>query len=579
MTSVEDRFDAEVIAALLAQFDVTRVEDPAGASEFCDALQKRLDEDTIDQDESERAHMQADVWFIQGMLSYTRGDLDGTIELLELSIDCSQRVGYTRRHILGLRSIALCYENAGRQDDSTVHIFDALDRAHALGDDHTLALVSHTLTSLYQSQGAWDQMHESALRTCEFAERVNDQALLSRSYAAVGITLGYIRRPDEGLVWIDRAAALLVEGQQPITDQFIRINRLFLLRGARRSDEALELAIQLESAIAEVPAAEAARLAVLLAQVHLDADDLDRSQQMLERAEQIGQDVQLTSHLIGYLSVAAKLYEAKGDYPRALETMRAYIKLEDELHGRTARARVIALERHFATEIATKTEEIQHLRTVELVTKNNQLSDLIHETDEILHVVVHDLRNPLAAAQLLGESLMIDLKDHIDDDALAQLDSIRSASVEMRETIDLLALQETPTAAPTSAPLSVSDAVRTAVSKAQERSAARGVVIEANISDVDLLVDAVLLRRSLDDVMEAAIAFGAAGSSLSVGCIPVEDGAVQITITSAIQFTEGRLGADGLYLARRLIQRMNGSIVLSASSEDPPHTATIRLRG
>lgn len=577
MHNVEDRFNENDVAALLVQFDVTRPEDPAGAAEYCDAFHDWIEaggaNGSIAGPDLER--MRADLWFMQGMLCHIQGDLEGALDLLQNSIDHCKSNGYTRRHILALRSIAMCFENAGAQADSTRCIFEALDRANALGDARILALVSLTLTALYQAQGAWTQVLESAMRTCEIAERVDDRDLLSRTYSGVGVALAYVGRADEGFAWLDRAAALVPDGTQPLAEIYLNLNRMFLLRRAGRIDESVALANRQAEVITQISSADAARLGVLIADIYLAAGDLDGAEKMLQSASKAAQSERMTAHLIGFYKTSAKLYEAKGDTHRALEMMRSYVENNREVRGRNAQTRLVALERHFASELADKIEEIHHLRTVELVEKNTQLSDLIHEKDEILHVVVHDLRNPLTAVELLAESLTIDLRDQINEDAASQLESIRSAATEMRNTIGTLLVSHR--AESLSDPVPVSTAVRLAVAQAREQSVERDISIEGMITDVDVSVDRALLQRSLDDVLWNAIETTSPGSFVGVAVDPTESGA-RITITGDVQFDDHFSGGRSLYIARRLIERMNGSIELSVSFEEARHIATIDFR-
>lgn len=565
------------IAALLVQFDGTGPTDPAEAVRFCDELESWLNEHAVEGTASGAEHQKqrADLWFMQGMLCQRRGELEAALVLLEKSIDQSKLAHYSRRHILGLRSLSMCFETAGMQAQSTRCILEALDLADNDGDTHTLALVSHALTALYQAQGAYAQMLESALRTRELAERVDDSNLLIRVYSSVGVALARLGRVDEGFSWIDRAAALPVDESEPLVTVYFGLNRMLLLRFAGRIEEAAELADDYVDLIDDIPSADAARLAVLIAEIHLDVGHLEAAEDMLDRAALVARSEQMTSHLIDYYAAAANLNEAKGDPKTALGMIRRHNTLAEEIRGREAESRLVALERHSANEIASKTEEIHHLRTVELVEKNRQLSDLVHQKDEILHVVAHDLRNPLAAAQLLGESLMFDLRGKVGADSFERLEFVRDAAIEMRDTIDtLLDSQQTGLA---SDPAMVSTAVEGVIRDANPRCEARGVIIDLQGSDVDVMVDSALLRRALDDLLSNAVESVAPGNAVRISVDRTTRGA-RITLSgNDIIFDARDGGGRGLYIARRLIERMNGSLSVDAAGSESP-TAVIELR-
>ncbi len=560
----------EEIAALVDQLDGTGPADPDAAIEFCDAVATSLTSLPTDQQDQ---HRWADLWFMRGVLSQIRGDIDQATTLLQRSIDVSKQVGYDRREILGLRALAMCFDNAGRPADSTQTIFEALDRANEFGDDLTLAHVSHALTVMHQTQGAHEQMLESALRNCAIAEQAGDVSLLSRVYCSVGIAYARLGRAEEGFVWIDRADALPLDPGQPLIQTYLVLNRMLLLRFAGRLDEAVVLAEQVAAATTTMTSVDAARLAIFIADIHLDMGNLERAEVMLDRAAP--DDANHTAaHLIEYYATAAQLYEAKGEAARALEMLHRQVSLDYRVRGSEAQARLVGLERRYAAELAAKTQELHHLRTVELVEKNQQLSDIVHQKEEILHVVAHDLRNPLAAAQLLGESLLADLQGTLDVDALERLGSISTAAVEMRRTIDTLVADSTGT---TQSPTPVGTVVRLAVAHAAATSAERGVAIEDTIEDVDLMVDGALLRRSLDDVLSNAIETTREGSAVKVTVGPTDLG-VAITVAGDIRFDDHFAGGRSLYIARRLVERIRGSITLSLAIEEARHVATIDLR-
>lgn len=563
--------------SLLVEFDGIGPTDPTAASQFCSSVEAWLESDeAAEQPADYRNHVLADVWFMQGMLHHAAGDLDGAISHLQRSIDQSKKIGHVRRHILGLRSIAVCFEDAGLQADSTRSIFEALDLAEDLGDAMVLALVSHALTALYQAQAAYTQMLESAMRTAEFADRSGDDVMRLRAYSGVGIAFAFDGRPNEGFMWNDRAAAIAIAGGLTRIASFIDFNHMFLLQRAGRIDEAVRYADMRSEATSLLPTALAAAISVIMAEVYLEAGMFDRAEHMLERAAAANERGQLTAHLIAYYTAAARLHEAKGNASQALEMMKMRVKVDGEIRGREAQARLVALERYFARELAAKTEEIHHLRTVELVDKNNQLADLLHQKDEILHVVAHDLRNPLAAAHILGESLMIDLQDKLEPDAFERLESIRDAATEMRTTIDTLLQSES--VEDVRNPSSVSAAVEASVRVAHHRAVSQRVTLETSIDDVALTVDSALLRRSVDDLLWNAVDSATEDAAIRVRLVASDRGARVTMIGDGVRFDEPTRGRS-LYIARRLIERMNGSLNVSAPTVDGGQTVTIDLRG
>lgn len=441
-----------VLDTVVDEIEVIRPEDPARANRICNEVERWIDDAGNPETDPTVGCLLADLRYVQGVLAHNRGDLQSAMERFEDSIALSDQFGCEERRVHAMRSAALCYENAGRQHESSHLILQALERADASGDQRLRALVSLTLCAMYQAQGAWASLLAQAERTSNLAERADDPHLLSRAYSGVGVALGYNGRPSEGMSWIDRAAEALGDRALPLESLFLDLNRMFLMRRAGDVERLVALSHRLPDNLERIPAADVARLFVMLADSVLEAGDIDRALDLLGRAEDTVHDGALTAHLIEYHRVAAKLHERRGDAKRALRSLRSSTELDREIRGRQAQARLVDIERHFERELSKKTAEIHQLRNVELAEKNRELADLNRQKDDILRVVAHDLRNPLAAVHMLGDFLLQDAQGRTDEEAVDQLRSLLTATGEMDRIIDgLLQLRNRDIAEPSTA--------------------------------------------------------------------------------------------------------------------------------
>lgn len=567
------------IDRLLAQCDGDGLEDPSYATAYCAAFDAWITDQATDGivPERELDSFRADVWFMRGTLANASGAIGDALTFFEGSIERSANAGNVHRQILSLQAIARCYEYAGMQTESTRSIFEALDLAEKQGDDRTIGFVLHGLSALYEAQGAYEQLLESAHRTREIAERINEPHLLVRAYAAVGLSYGFLYRAEEGLVWMARALQLCTDADLQQTKSALNLNLIFLYYRGGRLDDAVALAADQLETIASLPVQHSAAIYVDVAEVNVAAGNLDVATDMLALADRAADDASMNAHVLRYCAVAADLCEARGDEAGALHMMQRYVRHVRAIRGREAQSRLVAVERRFATELASKTEEVHHLRTVELVEKNDQLSALIQQKDEILHVIAHDLRNPLAAAQLLSDSLVIQLEHVNDDDVTDQLRSIGEATAEMRTTLDKLLTLQRNDNEDTSSP--VADAVTLAVQDARRAANDNNVVIELDLNQADLIVNSAVLRRSIDDLLQNAISSSESGGVIEVSVKPTEShGATVVISGNGVCFDQQRPGGNDLYIARRLVERMRGTITLSSSSDDTRQRATIDLR-
>lgn len=430
------RFDRSSLDHYLDVFEQSGPALPDGIEAFCDALETWIAEGAGGDESPD--WFRADLSYIKGMIENARGSYENAIDHFHDSMEASRTSGNGRRHIFGLCAIALCFEYAGMQVQASSSIVEALDLAEGLGNELVHATVLHSLTSLYQSQGAYEQMLESALRTVSLAEALDDRKLMLRTYSAVGLALAFLDRGGEGVGWCEKGLALVDAETPSFVKTYLNLNVMFLHQRSGRPEEAVRLAEKYVDGIAELPAQHAAVLYVDIAEIHISAGNLDRAGEMLAHADRVSDPDWMKAHLLGYYNVAAELHEAQGEPAKALEMLRRYMQLEGDLRGRQAQTRLVAIERYFAAELVAKTEEVHYLRTVELAQKNTQLSNLIRQNDEILHVVVNDLRNPLAATRLLSEVLLNEMSHRVDDDAVKIVQSMRAATVDMSDAIERL---------------------------------------------------------------------------------------------------------------------------------------------
>ena len=519
--------------------------------------------------------LEADLTYLQAYFAYVDGDADQSFELYTAAVELTERSGDTARLVACLRGLAICHEYAGRQAESVDVVFRALELAEQLDEPRVLTRALSGLLVLYESQGAHLPALETAMRIRELAVETNDSLLLATAACYAGLFCGYLGRADEGLEWIAQGFQITEGTDFDQIRTYLSLYEFFLLHVAGRFEEAVTAAeAQLET-IAALPAQNAAATYVDVAEIYVSAGRLARASEMLRLAEKAAQSDQLNAHLLRYYEVAADLHEARGETAVALRMLRLHMQLHEEIRGQQARVRLVTVERHFASELAEKTRELNELRTVELVAKNEQLAELNHQKDEILNVVAHDLRSPLAAAQMLSESMLLDADSDIDDDRDQQIRAIRAATSEMGATIDTLLHLQHGDSPRISIP--VDAAVRRSVSWIDDPAAERDVAVTIEIDPIDHEVDGALLRRALDDILWMCLQAADAGGSLSVCAAPTAGGAT-ITIASQPPITDSYDRA--LYIARRLVERMNGSITVSTRHRHsgPESVAVIELR-
>lgn len=573
--STDTEFTEAALSDLAERLIQQRTVDADAAVEYCHRFDQWVAQqlDTGVMDEATADARRSDIFFILGRLAYVDGRVDDAMALTQQSIDAATRSGRTERRILSLRAIARMYEYAGLQSDSTRLMFEALDLAEQLGDPRIKGLVMFGLASLYESQGAYEQTLDAAVKTYEYSVESGDQHLMWNAYAVVGLAYGYLGRNQEALEWLDRGLAEVDAAQSPQMELSLALYRMYVLGQDERLDEAIDVAEARLGQIEGLAAQHAAATLGDVAELYLERGDLDEAEDMLDRAERIASDEQLKGHLIRHTMIAADLYEAKGDASTALSMMRQHARLSEELRGKHARMRLVAVERHFAAELAEKTAEIHHLRTIELVDKNDQLAALNRQKDEILRVVAHDLRSPIAAVAMLSEMAMLDQADSTDTELVDQLRAMRTATSEMGDTIDKLLHLRGSEDARHGVALDV--AAAKSIDWAAPLAADRSVTLEEHVAAVDLVVEEALVRRALDDVLWVVLHAVGPGDAVGIRARPTTSGGGAIVVTAPAVLEDA--AKRTLYIGRRLVERMGGSLTIDAMP-DERSIITIDLR-
>lgn len=211
------------------------------------------------------------------------------------------------------------------------------------------------------------------------------------------------------------------------------------------------------------------------------------------------------------------------------------------------------------------------------------LQELAALKDDLVTLMVHDLRNPLTGICGLMQVLELDTDDPV---RKADVQNAREGADKMRETLDDLLqvrlLEEHRLTLQRSNVL-LAELVRSATVSVDGAAKLRGLQVDRQVPmDLKVSADAKLLRRAIENLISNAIKFSPGGQTVEVSAT-VQDGVVEIRVEDrgkgvpedkrtqlfekfggiAVQRGSDRRGYGlGLYLVRLVAEAHGGSVAV-----------------
>lgn len=455
-------------------------------------------------------------------------------------------------------SIGLSYTRLSDYRASLESYMQALELAEATNNARAVARLQSSIGSVYLHLGDFARGLEHCMQSLVLRERIGDTHIgpvlnnIANTYMQLGDTdkaLSYYRRSlqycvdtanefGRGLTLINLSEVQMQRGDdRAALESLSESLSIFIAFSNLEMQAQVLLAIgyvyerQGEYPLALEYQKEAAEIAYRIEQRHTHAQTLLRmgcvyrlmqrhseSVAALIEAVRLADDIAVASLQIKVHEELARTYEELGDPEAALEHLRKVMRLGEKELAKEQQGMAEEITMHFEVEKARREKELYQLRNVELVGAlreveqlNVHLRELGNEKTELLGVMTHELRNPLAGI-LASVTLIKEYGDKMSQEEIVrQLRRIEETANRSSDTLEhLLEISTIESGKLTLSfqPVDLCAVVRKIASLYEERAALKQIVLECKCEPgIVVVADEKALFDIIDNVVSNAVKY------------------------------------------------------------------------
>lgn len=470
-------------------------------------------------------------------------------------------------HVTG--NMGVVYNDLGVTGKALEYYRRALTMHEELGNRASSAGVMCNIGIIYQRLGDF----ESALEYCSRALNIYDELGIAAEAAQVTGNIGgiYLEKGDypQALEYLQKALELdeLLGARADSVYQLQNIGQLYAADSYSEKDyEKAEAYLLRANALNE-------ELGMKVYAIHFTLADLYRKQQRWEEAD---------SHFVHYVELRD---EIRNEETKKQADALAYERkiAESEKMLAVERARAEEHERSIAELTEVNSALAETLRKVEVLNAN--LSAVNQAKNDVIGIVAHDLKNPLAGIILGAETITTYREAMTLPDIFKYVDNIRLTATRMNEILrNLLDIHALDTGGLNINPvfLDIIPFLHAAIDEYGRKASKKEITFYREFGgEVPLIsADSVALLQVLDNLISNAIKFSPPGKKITISC-QMKDGRIQVIVRDegqgisagdmphlfgrfrklSAQPTGGEHSTGlGLAIAKQLTELMNGRL-------------------
>ena len=302
-------------------------------------------------------------------VSMKRGQLDTALESFSAAVVHLERAGDTSRLAGVNNNLSLIYYTKGEYNRALEYMFKALHLYEEIGDEKGQGVVLNAIANVHSRLGNVDEARAQFERALAMAEKTGHKQLLVGCLVNIGEIHGKRKEWDEALAYLDRAlpVARALGSRDYITVCLNNIGDVLREKGETEKAlpyyiESLRLSesMQAKPRIA-VASINVGRLYLRTGQSAAAESFLLKGFELAREADERGLQKDAAEALTG-------IYEAKGDFRRALEFQRASNALKEQIFSKENYEKITTLQAGYEAE--------RKQREIELLKKEGEITEL-----------------------------------------------------------------------------------------------------------------------------------------------------------------------------------------------------------
>lgn len=506
----------------------------------------------------------ADVTGNIGNIYWTLADYPRALEYYHKALALNEQLDNKHNIIVNLGNIGNVYGELNDCERAMEYYHSALKLSQEVDNKRSITINTGNIGTTYADMRMYPEALEYMYKALDLAEEIDNKQFIANNTNSIGLVHFYLKNYGSALDYLHRSLILSEE-----------------------LGDTLGIAIN------------DANIASIYSTPDFSGFDSEKAEELLLKAIAIQKELGTKKEEYETRKTLIDLYKYTNNISGAFEQLELYHALFLEVQSEEAKLaalresmnrRLLDLERDKAA--AELERELEHLRNVELVSMNEQITEqniklewLNHEKNEFLGIAAHDLKNPLVGIVMTSE-LIIQYHDNLTMDAMVErVASIKNAALRMKEIVtnilDVNSIESGEVKLCLEA-LDVCGLIQQIIENYTDRLSAKSinVIIPDSIDSILCIADRALLHSVIDNLLSNAIKYSPINKNIWVNIIKT-DTCVQVGIRdegqglTAHDMTKlfgkfSKLSARptagehstglGLSIVKKLVELMNGRV-------------------